>query len=57
VRRLDADILGPSRQPETRHIEDGYRSLPFPFDEVTPPFRLRLVQCRNMDWLAAYMGT
>ena len=56
VRRLYADILGPYWSPQIRHIEDGYRSLPFPFEEVaSPPFRL--VNTWDVNRLAAYMGT
>jgi|SRR5208337_3189499 len=56
VQKLYADILGPFWWPESKHIEDGYRSLPFPFKEVTlPPFRF--VQKWDMNRLAAYMGT
>lgn len=56
VRRLYADILEPFWSPQIRHIEDGYRSLPFPFEEVTPP-RFRLVQTWDLRRLTAYMGT
>lgn len=56
VRKLYADILGPYWSPQIRHIEDGYRSLPFPFEEVTPP-SFRLTQNWDMDRLAAYMST
>ena len=56
VRRLYADILGPFWSPQIRHIEDGYRSLPFPFEEITPP-RFCLVQEWDVNRLAALMGT
>lgn len=56
VGRLYSEILGPYWFPETRHLEDRYRSLPFLFDEVTPP-PFRLVKRRNMGRLAAFMGT
>ena len=56
VHKLYAEVLGPYWPPEIRHIEDGYCSLPFPFDEITaPPFRL--VQTWDRNRLAAYMGT
>ncbi|HEY6853638.1 MAG TPA: class I SAM-dependent methyltransferase [Gemmatimonadales bacterium] len=47
-----SDALGPLWPPERRLVEDGYRSLPFPFTEVTtPPFEIRV------DWtLADMMG-
>jgi SAM-dependent methyltransferase len=56
VRWLYADILRPFWTPEVRHIENGYRSLPFPFEEITPP-RFRLVQKWDVNRLVAYMGT
>jgi SAM-dependent methyltransferase len=31
------DIVGPYWPPERRLVESGYRTIPFPFDEVTPP--------------------
>jgi SAM-dependent methyltransferase len=37
VRRFYADVVGPYWPPERRHTEDGYRSLPFPFDEIPAP--------------------
>jgi ubiquinone/menaquinone biosynthesis C-methylase UbiE len=56
VRRLYADILGPYWSPEVRHIENGYRSLPFPFEEITPP-PFCLVQKWEMHRMVAFMGT
>jgi SAM-dependent methyltransferase len=37
-----ADVLGAYWPPERRHVEEGYRSLPFPFEEITsvPPFAI-----------------
>lgn len=48
--------VGPDWPPERRLVEDGYRSLPFPFAEVpAPPFSM------EVDWtaaaLVAYVGT
>ncbi|HEX9393185.1 MAG TPA: class I SAM-dependent methyltransferase [Gemmatimonadales bacterium] len=40
-----SEALGPLWPPERRVVEDGYRSLPFPFAELaTPPFEIRV------DW-------
>ena len=35
--RFCSHVLGPYWPPERRHVEDGYRSLPFPFDEIAAP--------------------
>lgn len=37
LRRFYTDALGPYWPPERRHVEDGYRSLPFPFAEIPAP--------------------
>lgn len=37
VRRLYAEVLDPFWPPERRHVEAGYRTLPFPFQEVRAP--------------------
>jgi SAM-dependent methyltransferase len=49
-------VLAAHWPPERRHVDDGYRSLPFPFEELDPPaFEIRL------DWrledLVGYIGT
>lgn len=42
VRRFYGDTLAPFWGPERRHVEEGYRSLPFPFQEfAAPPMELR----------------
>lgn len=33
----DHRVIGPYWPPERRHVETGYRLLPFPFTEQTPP--------------------
>jgi SAM-dependent methyltransferase len=50
------DVLAPYWPPERWHVDDGYRSLPFPFEELdTPVFEIR------RDWqladLVGYIGT
>jgi SAM-dependent methyltransferase len=32
-----SNVVGPYWPPERRHVEDGYRSLPFPFTELDAP--------------------
>ncbi|NTV99631.1 MAG: class I SAM-dependent methyltransferase [Chlorobiaceae bacterium] len=40
--KLYRDILGPYWPQERRHVDDGYRSLPFPFAEIpVPAFRIK----------------
>lgn len=51
-----ANVLAPYWPPERRHTEDGYRSLPFPFEELpAPAFEMRA------DWtlehVIGYVGT
>jgi SAM-dependent methyltransferase len=37
--RFHEEVLDPCWPPERRHVEEGYRSLPFPFDPLgAPPF-------------------
>jgi SAM-dependent methyltransferase len=37
-----ADVVGPFWDPERRHIDEHYRTIPFPFREIpSPAFRLR----------------
>ncbi len=52
VDRLYGEILGPFWPPERRWVEEGYRTLPWPFDELTPP-KLEL----SVDWpLSTLLG-
>ena len=56
IRPFYRDVLAAFWPPERRHVDDGYRSLPFPFEEVeAPTFEIRL------DWrledLVGYVGT
>jgi SAM-dependent methyltransferase len=52
IERFYHGVLGKHWPPERRHVEDGYRSLPFPFDEIpVPPLEMR------EQWaLAAVLG-
>ena len=56
VHRLYSEILGDSGRRRTRLVEEGYRTLPFPFEEITPP-SFCLVQRWDVNRLAALMGT
>jgi len=56
IRPFYRDVLGSYWPPERRHVDDGYRMLPFPFAELdAPPFEI------GLDWrleeLVGYVGT
>lgn len=57
--RVDAfydGVIGPYWPPERRHVEQGYRSLPFPLAELAaPPFVLE--SDWTLDTVIAYLGT
>ncbi len=56
VQRLYSDVLGGYWAPEIRHVETGYQSLAFPFEEI--PHRPFCVGARwNLARLAEFMGT
>ncbi len=51
-----SEVVGPYWPPERRHIESGYRTLPFPFDEVeSPEFGLRLIW--NLEQVVGYVSS
>lgn len=56
VHKLYEDILGKYWDPERRYIEAGYRTIPFPFDEiVTPQFEMKTTW--NFNQLIGYLNT
>jgi SAM-dependent methyltransferase len=51
-----AQVVGPYWPPERRHIEAGYKTLPFPFEEIeTPQFGFELNW--NLEQLAGYASS
>ena len=56
VRHFYADIVGPYWPPERRHVESGYRTLPFPFPELEPPV-LAMEERWSLAQLLGYVGT
>ena len=50
------DVVGPYWPPERRHVEDGYRSLPFPFAEITAP-DLAITVAWSLADLIGYVDT
>jgi SAM-dependent methyltransferase len=56
IDRWYLDAIGPYWPPERRHVEQGYRSLPFPWRESpTPAFELETDW--DLDTLLGYLGT
>jgi SAM-dependent methyltransferase len=51
-----SEVVGPYWPPERRHIEAGYRTLPFPFPEVAAPeFGLELIW--NLEQVLGYVSS
>lgn len=56
VDELYEDLLGPWWPPERRHVENGYRDLPFPFANIpAPTFSMQRVWSRTQ--FIAYLHT
>ena len=54
--RFDVDVLRGCWLPETRMAAEGYRTMPFPFDEIAaPPFRL--TQDWDLEHFMGFLGT
>jgi SAM-dependent methyltransferase len=56
AQRFYWDVLGPYWPPERRHVEDRYRSLPFPFAEIEAP-ALSMEVSWNLSDLIGYIDT
>jgi SAM-dependent methyltransferase len=56
VHRLYADIVGADWPPERRLVEEGYRTLAFPFEEFAPP-RFQMVHSWDLEHLLGYLGS
>jgi ubiquinone/menaquinone biosynthesis C-methylase UbiE len=54
--RFYREIVGPYWPAERRHVESGYRTLPFPYKEVEPP-AFSMKQHWSMDQVLGYVGT
>jgi SAM-dependent methyltransferase len=60
VRHFYDEVVGPYWPPERRHIDTGYRDLPFPFAELTPPpLRMQVSWSRSqlMGYLRSWSAT
>ncbi|MCW3088414.1 MAG: SAM-dependent methyltransferase [Sediminibacterium sp.] len=49
-------IIGPYWDPERRYIDEGYQTLPFPFEEITMP-NFEMHYDWTIDQLLGYLGT
>lgn len=56
IEQLYGDVLGPFWPPERRHVDAGYRTLPFPFMELEPRHFEMRAQWTLADMLG-YIGT
>jgi SAM-dependent methyltransferase len=50
------DVVGPYWAPERRHVESGYRTLPFPYPELAPP-HFTMEAHWTLSELLGYLGT
>ena len=56
VNRYYTDIVGADWPPERRLVEEGYRTLAFPFEEITPP-PFHMVHRWNLSQVLGYVGS
>jgi SAM-dependent methyltransferase len=50
------DIIGPFWPPERRYVDEGYRTVPFPFEEIeATAFAMQIDW--NLEQLKGYLGT
>ena len=56
VQHFYYDVIGPYWPAERRHVEDGYRSLPFPFQEASIP-KLAMEVMWSLEDLVGYINT
>ena len=56
IDHLYHEVLGPYWPPERRLVEEGYRTLALPFDELPPP-DCQLEAALDVDQILDYVGT
>jgi len=56
VQDFYANVVGPYWPPERNLVEAGYRTIPFPFAEITPP-AFRMEARWTLEQLVGYFGT
>jgi SAM-dependent methyltransferase len=56
IERFHTETVGPYWPPERRWVEEGYRSLAFPWPELSPP-AFAMQTRMSLDALIGYLGT
>jgi SAM-dependent methyltransferase len=56
VQDFYSNVVGPYWPPERKLVEDGYRGISFPFEEITPP-AFRMQAHWNLEQLLGYFST
>ena len=56
IQHFYREIIGPYWQPERRYLEEKYRSVPFPFEEIPAP-QFEFKQTWSFDRLIGYLNT
>ncbi|RNL49686.1 class I SAM-dependent methyltransferase [Pedobacter jejuensis] len=56
VHKLYEDILGKYWDSERRYIEEGYKTIPFPFDEIVAP-HFQIKTTWNFNQMIGYLNT
>lgn len=56
IYKLYEDFLGKYWDPERKYIEEGYKTIPFPFNEITAP-HFRIKTTWNFNQLIGYLNT
>jgi SAM-dependent methyltransferase len=56
INRFYRETVGPYWTPDRRLVEDGYRSIEFPFDEFTPP-AFSMTAEWTLEHQVGYLGT
>jgi hypothetical protein len=56
VQDFYSNIVGPFWPPERHLVEEGYRTIPFPFTELKPPV-IRMLARWNLEQLLGYFST
>jgi hypothetical protein len=56
IRHFYHQVIGPYWPPERRHVETGYRELPFPFKRIATP-ALAMRESWPLPQLLGYLGS